>query len=407
MHRLERLRERKYDALLDALASPKPKHLDLDGDDAELAKLFATLQRPPPPRDRSHNHCAEVLGVLGCGASPPLTPLKLEGRPLATPPVIDDRGPDDAEPLIRVPVSPSLRSIATGSSHSCAVEPTGRVRCWGANDQGQLGDGTTKEHGGTSEVARLTDIVSVVAGGDHTCALRRDGRVMCWGGDKSGEIGDGIAGTALTKWDPNPHPVPVPVRHLRAVAIAAGTSHTCALTIRGDVYCWGGNQHGQLGDGTRLASSGPINVTTLRNEPLTAMKALGTGTRHTCAADDTGLFCWGDGRMDDLEKSSPSWPARVLEIVGVHQIAIGDQYTCVARTGDPLFCWGIIPLDPRIPRSYPQVIRVSSTPPSSSFGDPPVSEVSLSEHNSVCVIQHAEVDCWGPKGETLGRAASL
>lgn len=327
--------------------------------------------------------------------------MKVNGRPPTAQSVRDDRGPDDAEPLIQVPVSPSLRSIATGWNHSCAVEPTGHVRCWGANHRGQLGDGTTKGHDGTSEVARLTDIVSVVAGGDHTCALRRDGRVMCWGGDESGELGDGIAATELTKWDPNPHPIPVPVRHLRAVAIAAGASHTCALTIRGEVYCWGGNEHGQLGDGTRLVSSVPINVTTLSNEPLTGMKALGTGTQHTCAAGDTGLFCWGDGRMDDLEKSNPSWPARVLEIAGVQHIAIGDRYTCVARLAEPLFCWGMIPFDPRIPRSYPQVSRVPSTNPS-SFGDPPVSEVSLSERNSVCVIQHAVIDCWGPStsGET-------
>jgi alpha-tubulin suppressor-like RCC1 family protein len=89
---------------------------------------------------------------------------------------------------------PSLRSVASLSSgfeHSCAVTHAGRVYCWGRNNIGQLGDGTTTYSVEAHEVVNLNDVVQVSCGREHSCALTSDGSVYCWGSNAKGELGDG------------------------------------------------------------------------------------------------------------------------------------------------------------------------------------------------------------------------
>ena len=143
--------------------------------------------------------------------------------------------------------------IALGKSDTCAVFENGRVKCWGLNEHGQLGNGGLGNSNIPVEVKGLEDVKALAAGRAHTCALTRAGGVKCWGYGKYGELGNG--GTADSK-------VPVAVGGLASgvIAIEAGDDHACAVTALGEVLCWGYNQYGQLGDGTTTSRGMPVKV---------------------------------------------------------------------------------------------------------------------------------------------------
>src|SRR5262245_9560988 len=129
--------------------------------------------------------------------------------------------------------------VASGATHTCAVRIDGTVWCWGANDNGQLGDNSTMERSEPVQVINVTGATAVVAGGAHSCALVAGGAVKCWGDNSGGQLGDGTEADSKTAVD---------VKNIAgATELAAGDAHTCALV--GDVVeCWGANGAGQIGD---------------------------------------------------------------------------------------------------------------------------------------------------------------
>ncbi len=133
--------------------------------------------------------------------------------------------------------------IAPGRSfgHTCVLLADATVKCWGFNNNGQLGDGTNVSQSSPVAVSGLSNVIAVVIGWEHSCALLSDGTAKCWGAGYGGS--------------------PVPVSGLsNAVAIATGWNHTCALLSDGSAQCWGFNGYGQLGDGTTTDSVSPVNV---------------------------------------------------------------------------------------------------------------------------------------------------
>ena len=148
--------------------------------------------------------------------------------------------------------------VSADAFHFCAVLSDGSVWCWGDNDDGQLGNGTTDPSRTPTRVTGIDDAVTVEAGGNATCVLRETGRVACYGANERGQLGDGTTEKRVE---------PVEVVGLEpVVALGQGEPamlqrHRCALVDDGTVWCWGRNEDGQLGDGTFVDSLTPVQVT--------------------------------------------------------------------------------------------------------------------------------------------------
>jgi alpha-tubulin suppressor-like RCC1 family protein len=219
-----------------------------------------------------------------------------------------------------------VRELAVGEDFSCAVARDAEVRCWGLDYQGQLGDGRTLTIGGpTTPVPGVTGSVELAAGRSHACALAADGQVRCWGANDSGQLGDGSRTTRLA-----------PVRASTVddvVALSAGAGFTCALSSAGTVSCWGLNSVGQLGTGDRVDRTEPAIVT-----GLDRVTSIDSQVATTCAVrDDGSVWCWG-AQVDALEDRPPT-ATQVAGISGATAIAVGEGSSC-ALNGTGIVCWG-------------------------------------------------------------------
>ena len=155
----------------------------------------------------------------------------------------------------------NVRAITVGGLHGCAVSGEGMVWCWGDNTYGQLGDGTTTSPETAVAVRGLGEPVQALAAGlSHACALTTEGNVWCWGNNQSGQLGDGTTDS---------HASPVRViglnREIQAIVASSVSESTCALDTTQTAWCWGVNTYGQLGDGTTINRYTPVAVIGIPN----------------------------------------------------------------------------------------------------------------------------------------------
>jgi alpha-tubulin suppressor-like RCC1 family protein len=179
------------------------------------------------------------------------------------------------------------------------------VKCWGTNYAGQLGDGTTTRRPSPVDVLGLpAAAVRVSAGNDHTCAVVASGEIYCWGSNQFGKLGDGSAeGENCTGIPCEPSPVPVTALG-DAVDVSAGDHVTCAISRSGAVLCWGLSSFGALGNGS--IEGQPCGSFACRPAPgsvdgIADVRAIAAGDDHVCALQGDGsVFCWGDNEYGQL-----------------------------------------------------------------------------------------------------------
>jgi len=220
-------------------------------------------------------------------------------------------------------------ALAAGLSHACALTSDGEASCWGANESGQLGDGTRTDRESPVSVSTELHFSTVVAGGSHTCALAAGGRAMCWGKNLNGQLGDGSRENRSE-----------PRRTATAetfVRLVAGWSHTCGRSASGSTFCWGLNDRGQLGDGTRVDRLVPTRV------PGT-FETLVAGSAHTCGIRSGRVYCWGDngfGQLGDGTTEDRPSPVVVQGLTGTPtRLAAGAVSTCALMEDGSAWCWG-------------------------------------------------------------------
>lgn len=286
------------------------------------------------------------------------------------------RGDDPQEMGDHLPVVPlgkgrRAKAIAVGAMHSCALLDDGAVKCWGLNETGQLGQGDTNNRGDQPgemgdalpeiDLGAGSRATAIAAGLYHTCALLDDAAVKCWGGNEHGQLG--LGDMARRGDGPGEMGDDLPAvelgEELFATAIAAGTSHTCALLGGGGLKCWGFNQSGQLGLGdTCRRGEGPNEMgDSLPEVALGAgleAVAIAAGSSHTCALlDDGGVKCWGSNhtgelgqgdtrqRGDEPQEMGDSLPEIDLGS-GRRAIAVsaGATHTCALLDDGTVKCWG-------------------------------------------------------------------
>jgi alpha-tubulin suppressor-like RCC1 family protein len=147
-----------------------------------------------------------------------------------------------------------VAKIAVGTSHTCALSSAGTAQCWGRNNYGQLGDGTTADHITPAPVTGLASGVADLDSGDsHTCAVTDAGSVLCWGSNSNGQLGNGGGGDQLV-------PETVDGSPTNGALVDAGWYHACAMTVNGGIKCWGENGSGQIGDGSYTDRMSPKTV---------------------------------------------------------------------------------------------------------------------------------------------------
>jgi alpha-tubulin suppressor-like RCC1 family protein len=226
-------------------------------------------------------------------------------------------------------------SVTVGGGHACAIVDGGGVVCWGQNDHGQLGDGTTSDRNSPVPVKGLDQgWAEVVTGSLHTCALSTLGAVKCWGYNAHGELGDGSTAESTKPVDVSGLPSGVG-------ALAAGGGHTCALLKGGGVRCWGWNKYGQLGDGTLEDRAEPVDVGGLPKD----ITLLALGGYHSCVMrSGGGLKCWGWNAFGQLGDSTPTDRAAPVDVRWLAgrpvSVAAGYDFTCALMLGGNLRCWG-------------------------------------------------------------------
>ena len=243
-------------------------------------------------------------------------------------------GNSRATPVL-VPGLADVAFIRAGDWHAAAVSAVGEVKFWGRNNVGQYGDGAEVDLATPTVNPAILQPPALALGGFHGCAIVSGGRtVKCWGWNEFGQLGDGSSGKLAVKR------APVAVAKLDEVKdLALGENHSCALLVSGEVRCWGSDEYGQLGDGGRRDSARPVAV-----KGLAGVSELVAGGYHTCARlEDGGLRCWGSnaaGQLGDGSRTDRRVPTAVVDVGPARQLAAGREHSCALLVDGGLWCWG-------------------------------------------------------------------
>jgi alpha-tubulin suppressor-like RCC1 family protein len=309
---------------------------------AVMAILFAALRSPivqAAPGGPQGNGGATVLN-LSVGSSHACVTmtngrLLCWGQQSGVSPVLGDgTGTTRYTPVDVISITNGATSVAGGGTLSCALV-NGGAKCWGGNDRGQLGTGNnTVSNAPTDTVGLSSGVSQIAAGVNYACAVASGGAAKCWGLNDNGQLGNNSLQNSN---------VPTDVVGLSSgvTAIAARQNHTCAI-VSGGAKCWGTNGSGQLGTGNNSPSQVPVDVSGLPAGSNVA--AIGIGAAHSCAVINGSVKCWGDNLYGELgtgNTSNTNVPTDVLGLSsGVTAIAVGGYHACALTAGGGVKCWG-------------------------------------------------------------------
>ncbi len=224
----------------------------------------------------------------------------------------------------------SLGMVSAGDGQACAVRPDASAWCWGRNDFGQLGNGTTTRSNVPVRPQGLPAAADISTNGSTTCAVGTDHSLWCWGLDYTGQLGIGSTAKRL---------VPTRVAGSGWTSVSNSWFHTCAVKTDGSLWCWGANSSGQLGDGTTIQRTSPVRVGT--GNTWTGVAA---GGWHTCATQrDGSLWCWGDNAFGQLGTGSTQaarTPVRVGSGTTWVSVSANWTHTCALQSTGQASCWG-------------------------------------------------------------------
>ncbi len=320
--------------------------------------------------------------------------------------------------LTVTPKVPTVKQVAAGFDHSCVILYDNSVNCWGSNYVGQLGQGNTTEYGGSPSAPISSEppvnlgsgrtALQISAGYSHTCALLDTHQVLCWGAGGGGDLGQGDQRDIGDDETPASVP-PVDLGGHTATAISAGAGHTCAILDNGNVKCWGGGQHGQLGYANTATEPNVIDLNSVGTVDIgnrTAV-AIDAAADHTCIiANDGGVMCWGGNTAGKLgygynetqnqNIGDDETPASVGEVdLGGHtaiQITGGDNHTCALLENHTVDCWGT---PYRGISGDPSGLQHFSPSGPIDFGNHTVLQIEAAADHTCAVLDDQSVRCWG------------
>lgn len=300
-------------------------------------------------------------------------------------------------------VSVSFRVVDGGGSITGSPALTGGdgIAALGSWTLGSAGDGTNTLRAVVDGVDSVTFVatgtvsfVVISAGGvtgegavAHDCGITGLPAVICWGDNDDGQLGNGTR-------DDSDVPVLVSGEHLFA-SISAGGEHTCGLAESGDIYCWGRNAEGQLGDGTTAGRTEPVSVMGGH-----AFATVNTGLAHTCGVTTGGdVYCWGrniGGQLGDSTFENTSEPVLVYGALDFESVAAGSEHSCGITTSDDpdpqaAYCWG---------RNFSGELGIGTTADSSSIPVPVLgghafSWIAAGRSHTCGVTTGGDAYCWG------------
>ncbi len=282
-----------------------------------------------------------------------------------------------------------IKEVAVGAAFTCVVRDGGGVACWGANDFGQLGNGTPTPSSTPVLVAGLPPASQISLGARHACAITSGG-LYCWGDNAAGQVGTGTQGGTYN--------TPQAVTGFMPGRLALGDDHSCALSAGGQVYCWGNNTDGAVAQspigGNFPAPTAVVSLTDTYAD-------ISSGVGFSCARSGfSEVYCWGRndvGQLGDgaaLPGASSEFPQPVSPVNGSYFVAGGDRYSCSVRTSvtnvNVVECWGA---DDKLQLGNDSTVADSSLPVLAQAIE--ISTVSLMSSSACGLDFWFTAHCWG------------
>ena len=226
--------------------------------------------------------------------------------------------------------------VVAGGAFACALKSDQTVWCWGKNDQGQLGNGTTTDSATPKLVQNLPPVTTLEAGSEHTCAVTSTKDLYCWGYNFSSQLGYKPGNDQGSKYSSRPRRVTLS----GVLQVSAGGTHTCAVTS-GGAFCWGAGSWGQLGNGSTASKDTPTKVVI-----NTAVTSITAGSGVTCALSSAkDVWCWGFnangsvgiGKADTADHFTPK---PIPNFKNVSLVRATSLTVCAVKTDATAWCWG-------------------------------------------------------------------